>query len=172
VDASTAVERALPVFSAVQPNDWSGLRAGLAGAGVPRPLGEDVAAFMPIAFGRELLNGMGIEFSPEYATHTAGAGMQVAGRLAEHPVYGAAAALATRMVERREGGDAFVAVAVWSPEFSAVNEALNAGSDPANLVAGPPLIIGDSESVHASAPPAPSAPPVPQAKRPWWRVWG
>ncbi|HEX2078507.1 MAG TPA: hypothetical protein VHG08_12385 [Longimicrobium sp.] len=162
MDASTAVERALPVFAAVAPNDWSALRNGLARAGVPQPLAGDVAAFMPIAFGRELLNGTGIKFSPEYAIHTAGAGAQVAGRLAGHPVYAAAAALATRMVERREGGDAFVAVAVWSSEFLAANEALNAGSELADLVAGPPVIINDD---------AP-APPAPETKRPWWRVWG
>jgi hypothetical protein len=162
VDALTAVERALRVFSTVPPNDWSALRDGLSGAGVPGPMAGDVAAFMPIAFGRELLNGSGMEFSPDYATHAGGA-TKIAGKLAEHPVYAAAAALATRMVERREGGDAFVAVAVWSSEFLAANEALNAGSQLADLVAGPPVIIGDDDA------PAPAAA---EAKRPWWKVWG
>ena len=165
MDASTAVARALPVFSATEPNDWEALRTGLVRAGVPEPMAGDVEAFVPIAFGRELLGGSGMEFSPEYAVYTAGAGVQVAGRLAEHPVYAAAAALAAGMVERREGGDAFVAVAVWSAEFSAANEALNAGAELSNLVAGPPVVTLDDAATPAS-------PEPPEEKRPWWKVWG
>jgi hypothetical protein len=53
------------------------------------------------------------------------------------------------MLDRREGGEAFVDTAVWSAELTAVNEALHAGSDPANLVAGPPLVILPAEDAPA-----------------------
>lgn len=163
MDARTAVERALPVFSTAAPNDWVGLQAAIARAGVPQALAADVAAFMPIAFGRELLNGTGIQFSPDYATHTADAGVKVAGRLAGQPVYAAAAALAAGMMERQEAGDAFVGVAVWSAEFIAANQALNAGSQLSDLVAGPPVIMQDEPAAPAAAA---------EKKKPWWQVWG
>ena len=162
MDARTAVERALPVFSTAAPNDWAGLQAAIARAGVPQALAADVAAFMPIAFGRELLNGTGIQFSPDYAVHSADAGVKIAGRLDQQRVYAAAAALAAGMMERQEAGDAFVGVAVWSAEFIAANQALNAGSQLSDLVAGPPVILQDE-------PPAPSQA---EKKKPWWQVWG
>ncbi|HYH79135.1 MAG TPA: hypothetical protein VEX86_05040 [Longimicrobium sp.] len=168
MDAETAVSRALPVFSTARQNDWAGLRADIAQTGVPAALAADVAAFMPIAFGRELLNGMGIEFSPDYATHGAGTGVRIAGRLADHPVYAAAAALAAGLMERQEAGDEFVGVAVWSAEFSAANQALHAGSQLSDLVAAPPVILGDDEPASAPAP----APSPGEKSRPWWRVWG
>lgn len=161
MDAETAVARALPVFSATTPNDWQALRAGIERAGVPRALAADVAAFMPIAFGRELL-GPEIDFSPEYVVHAADGQVQPARRLAEQPVYAAAAALAAGMLERQEGGDAFVSVAIWSAEFSAANQALHAGSKLSDLVAGPPVILQDQTASSGS----------PDNKRPWWKVWG
>jgi len=100
MDAAIAVERALPLFSAITPNDWSALRSALRKAGVPAGLAADVAAFMPIAFGRELLDGMGVDFSPDYAVNDGGGLAGVAGKLADHPVYAAAAARARRMMER------------------------------------------------------------------------
>lgn len=167
MDPAVAVERALPVFAQVRAGDWAGLRAAVVKAGVTGPLAAQVLAFVPIAFGRALLDGMGIGFAPEYATADAGGGSRFAGLLADHPVYAAAAARAAGMMQRQEGGDAFVAVAVWSSEFSAVSQALNAGSNPADLQGAPPLLMLDPEeaavSVKSGGKPA---------GKPWWRVWG
>jgi hypothetical protein len=158
MDPAAAVERSLPAFSAVRPGDWSALEAAVRAAGVPASLAAEVVAFVPIAFGRALLDGMAVEFSPEYATPGTAAG-RTAGPLADHPVYAAAAARAAEMLARQEGRGAFVDTAVWSAELAAVNEALHAGSDPANLVAGPPLVTLPTED----------APADPPARRSWWR---
>jgi len=170
MDPAVAVERALPAFEQVRTGDWSGLEAAVVEAGVPAPLASQVLAFMPIAFGRALLDGMGIGFSPEYAIADAASGSRPAGLLADHPVYAAAAARAAGMMQRQEAGDAFAAVAVWSSEFSAVNQALNAGSDPADLEAAPPLLLLDP----ASGPSAKAAdgPAAKATGKPWWRFWG
>jgi hypothetical protein len=144
MDEAAAIERALPAFSTVQRGDWAGLRAALAAAGVPAALASDITAFVPVAFGRALLDGMGIGFSPEYAVADGGGGVRVAGQLIDHPVYAAAAAKAQQVLALRQGGDAFVAAAVWSSEFAAVNQALHAGSNPSDLVAGPPLVLQDA----------------------------
>ena len=145
----------------MQPGDWAGLRAALAAAGVPAGLAGDVTAFVPIAFGRALLDGMGIGFSPEYAVAEGADGVRVAGLLGDHPVYAAATARAEQILALRQGGDAFVAAAVWSSEFAAVNQALHAGSNPAELEAGPPVILRDAEPAGAVA-----------GRRPWWRFRG
>jgi hypothetical protein len=162
MDAATAVERALPLFSAIEPNEWKALRSALRKAGLPAELAADVAAFMPIAFGRALLDGMGVDFSDRYVAQDAGGRMSMGGTLADHPVYAAAAAHARRMIERQEGGDAFVGVAVWSTEFAAVNQALHAGSNPADLVVSPPILLRDE----------PEAADPGGARKPWWKVWG
>jgi hypothetical protein len=172
MDPALAVERSLPAFSATRPGEWSALEAAIVRAGVPRGLAAQVIAFAPIAFGRTLLDGMGIGFAPEYATPDSAARGETAGALLEHPMYAAALAMAAGMVARQDAGDRFVNTAVWSAEFSAINDALNAGSEPADLVAGPPLISGLSGEAFARPPSATRSeepPPTPEKARPWWR---
>jgi hypothetical protein len=191
VDPRPAVERALPAFSQVRPGDWAGLRAALVRAGLPAGRASEVSAFMPIAFGRALMDGMGVTFSPEYGVADGSGSTRTVGRLADHPVYAAAEAKVAEMMESQEDGDALVGVALWSSEFSAVNQALNAGSNPADLEAGPPLLIPDADG-EAPSPsgakseasgPAFAGPPgvaSPRARpadgrsagKPWWRFWG
>jgi hypothetical protein len=166
MDPAVAVERALPVFGRVRPGDWSGLRVGVTMAGVLEPTASELLAFVPIAFGRAILDGMGVQFSPEYAAPDGAGGTRVVGLLADHPVYAAAAARTAEMMERQEGGDTLVAVAVWSSEFSALNQALGAGSNPADLVAAPPLPTTQPPWA-ANAKPRPSP-----TGKPWWRIWG
>lgn len=186
MDPRPAVERALPAFVQVRPGDWSGLRSALVRAGLPAGRASEVSAFMPIAFGRALMDGMGVTFSPEYAVADGSGGTRTAGQLAEHPVYAAAAAKVAEMMESQVAGDALVSVALWSSEFSAVNQALNAGSDPADLEAGPPLLVPDDDGEDVKGPgtrPTASGPAgagSPGAKpadgrpagKPWWRFWG
>ncbi len=170
----TAVHQSLPAFSSVRTGDWAALEAAIVRAGVPAPVAAEVIAFMPIAFGRVLLDGMGIEFSPEYSTPASAAEGRTAGMITEHPMYVAAYMTASGMFSRQEGGDSLVNTAVWSAEFSAVNQALHAGSDGADLVAGPPLIIGldGSGPADRAASGAAAAPADAKKARPWWRVWG
>lgn len=186
MDPRSAVERALPAFSQVQPGDWTNLRLALVLAGLPKGRVSEVSAFMPIAFGRALMDGMGVTLSPEYAVADRSGGVSVAGRLADHPVYAAAEAKVAEMMASQVDGDALVGVALWSSEFSAVNQALNAGSDPADLEAGPPLLLpdDDGEDVNPAGAMATASWPAtagsPGAKpadtksggKPWWRFWG
>jgi hypothetical protein len=159
----TAVQRSLPAFSAVRTGEWGALEAAIVRAGVPPAVAAEVVAFAPIAFGRVLLDGMGIEFSPEYSTPASAAQGRTAGMITEHPMYVAAYMTASGMLSRQAGGESLVNTAVWSAEFSAVNQALHAGSQAADLVTGPPLIMGLAGSEAA----------VDATKaRPWWRFWG
>ncbi|HST60163.1 MAG TPA: hypothetical protein VLK84_15765 [Longimicrobium sp.] len=170
----TAVNQSLPAFSSVRTGDWAALEAAIVRAGVPPAVAAEVVAFMPIAFGRVLLDGMGIEFSPEYSTPASAAEGRTAGMITEHPMYVAAYMTASGMFSRQAGGDSLVNTAVWSAEFSAVNQALHAGSNAADLVTGPPLIIGLDGAGPADSVDSGQAKNAADAKagRPWWRVWG
>lgn len=169
MDPAAAIERALPAFSAVQNGEWDDLASTITGAGVTDALTDDIIALVPIAFGRALMDGMGIEFSPEYSVADSAGNVRPAGRLVDHPVYAAASARAKQMLRVPQGREAVLAAALWSSELAAVNEALHAGSNPSDLVTGPPVLML-SESQEATAPPGKTT--APAAKRPWWRFWG
>ena len=166
-----AVQRSLPAFSSVPTGDWAALEAAIVRSGVPPSVAADVIAFMPLAFGRVLLDGMGIEFSSEYATPASAAEGRTVGSLVEHPMYAGAHMMASGMLARQADGDALVSTALWSSEFSAVNQALHAGSSTSDLVAGPPVIIGLAGPESAAPAAAADAGDAKRA-RPWWRFWG
>ena len=90
-------------------------------------------AFLPLAFGRSLLGPLGVELA---ATAMLGDAEVV---LADDPLYRAAADHAARVHESGPN-DLFRALALRSAEVSAVNQALNAGSQAADLVLSPPMI--------------------------------
>lgn len=125
----------------------------LAATGVAPVTAEQVVAFVPLAFGRVFLDGLGITFADEYTAPKDGA--QVRRPLKAHPVYRAAQAAA--MKAQREEGAQFANVALRSSECSAVNNALNAGASPENLVCGPPALLR-FEATDDAAP----------LKRRWW----
>jgi hypothetical protein len=89
--------------------------------------------FLPLAFGRSLLAPLGVEIA---ATAMLGETEIV---LADDPLYRAAADHAAR-VHASGPDELFRALAFRSSEVSAVNQALNAGSQAADLVLSSPMI--------------------------------
>ncbi|MBB4639245.1 hypothetical protein [Longimicrobium terrae] len=152
-DPTLFVDLAFPAFHLIPPGKEAELRLVLRSNRVPDEIMDDIIAFVPLAFGRVLLDGTGAQLSPDYATMDAAGTMRDAGRLVDHPVYAAAHRAATEIIARQELGEMVVSAALWSSEFRAVQEALAAGSDPADLVGAPPVITR------------------PAAARPWWRFW-
>lgn len=169
MDPETTIERALPAFSAARNGEWEDLESALASAGIPAALADDVLTLVPLAFGRALMGGMGIGFSPEYSVADSAGNVRPGGRLADHPLYAAAAARAREIFASTENRDTGVAAAMWSSELSAVNQALHAGSNPADLVTSPPVLMLP-EAQEASAPTGTIR--AQPEKRPWWRFWG
>lgn len=126
----------------------------LAAKGVDAPVAEQVIAFVPLAFGRVFLHGLGITFADEYMIPKDGT--QVRKPLKTHPVF--RAAMTAAMKAQREEGVQFANVALRSSECSAVNNALNAGSSPENLVCGPPALLRLDDATDDATPP----------RRRWW----
>ena len=114
-----------------------------------------MTVFMPIAFARAQLVGMGVRCPPAYRRPVAG-GQLALRRFATQPVFTAATEFAS-------GGGvdqvAFLAVAARSPEFKAVNEALHAGSRPENLQLAEPIVMWPAEEMRVEPKaPGPSRP--------------
>lgn len=126
--------------------------AKLGELGVIRSVAQRVIAFVPIAFGRVLLDGTGITLSDTYLVERDG--QMVERRFDDEDVYRTAYALAK---SGQVTAPVFNVIARTSSEVDAANQALNAGAQLENLVAGPPaltMILDDTE------------PP-----KKWWEFW-
>jgi len=126
------------------------LQAWLLRAGLSKKQAHDAARFIPLAFGREILSGMGPAFSDTYVRMSDGQRTEVA--LATEEFYAEA-----QKAARETNKEAFTSIAMQSSELQAVNNALNAGADVANLVLSPPVIEWQAGLV--------------EAPKPWWKFW-
>jgi hypothetical protein len=142
----SAIKLALPVFYEHKDSTWKTLGDGLTEAGIQAALAKGLLEFMPLAFGRAFVDGMGIEFGEYYIRFNPKTNKKVSKRLDEEPVYCEAFALATSMMDEQQAGDEFMSVVFRSSEFVAMNKALNDGSHPEDLVASPPVLLWDEES--------------------------
>jgi hypothetical protein len=155
MNVATAIRRAVPILAEHGRADSGILRASLLGAGLSSEHAHDAVRFIPLAFGRQVLDGMGVELPDSYIRVRAVDGRREERPLAEEPFYREAWKAATTLGSEL-GGDVFTNVALQSSELQAVNEALNSGSSPEDLVASLPLIEWNRP---------PSLPP------PWWKFW-
>jgi hypothetical protein len=96
------------------------------------PAAERIVAFLPIAYGRRLLDGL-VELP---ATFLVGGREH---RLTDDPIYAAADHLARTEATKADVG----AIGMRSAEVSVFNQALNAGSNPADLLLSPPILMID-----------------------------
>ena len=142
--------------------------AAMCEAGVPGPVADRAYKFAQIVCGRQLLGGMGISFSPDYTCFNAAGDAIESGQLAEQPYFAAATAL----VGRHVGTPGFERLALMAAEVHAVNDLLNQGSKPENLVTSAPVLFME--------PPTPAALQrvrqqlsrgVVRPTKPWWRFW-
>ena len=144
-----AIKIALPVFAEHKNSDWEVLETALIGAGIEPSLTAKLLEFMPLAFGRVFLDGMGIKFAENYTRYNDLSGQSKESKLLDEPVYAESFWAASQIVEYQAAGEAFNAVAFRSSELHAVNEALNAGSKPENLVTSPPHLVWNSEETDS-----------------------
>jgi hypothetical protein len=176
-----AVARLAEIIAAHPEATGDEIYAAMAEAGVPDAEAGHAYDFTQIAWGRVLLDGMGIDFSPDYLRFDAAGEVVESGRLAEQPYF--AAAMAAAPGAMRSPG--FAEFAATSADFAAVNNALNAGSRPEDLACGPAALFREAPSpggmekverllaqrARDSAGQAPAAADPTGAKKPWWKVW-
>lgn len=179
----TSVSEVFLEYVESSPNwDLDGAFEFLRRKGFSETMVDDALRFVPVAFGRVLLDGMGIQFSNQYYIFEADGSLTDSGVLTHQTIYNQA--VNTALGSRNRHG--FRALALHSAEVNAVNNALNAGSSPAGLRAGPvvsfvgePTQEGMQRVQHYLSPSGPSAAegkdaseePSPESKSPWWKFW-
>jgi hypothetical protein len=146
MDIFEAIQLAIPVFHEHKDSTWKTLGEALKEAGIPAILANRLLEFMPLAFGRAFVDGMGIEFGEYYIRFNPKTNKKVSKRLAEEPVYTQSFAAATSLMTQKQAGDEVMSVIVRSSEFTAMNKALNDGSHVKDLVASPPVLLWDEEA--------------------------
>ncbi|HEV7767403.1 MAG TPA: hypothetical protein VGQ76_20550 [Thermoanaerobaculia bacterium] len=152
MDTTSIVRRAVTVFAEHPRADLNQLRRALQSAGLMQEQASDVIEFVPLAFARTFLDGMGIVFEDEYVRVDDQGRERMRRKLMDEATYRDALAVAPEVMATA-GQDAFLAVASRSSELQAVNTALHHGVDPAGLQASEPTMLWVGE------------------KKAWWKVW-
>ena len=148
----------------------------LTSEGIDKELVHRIYTLSPLAFGRVVLHGIGVEYSPCYTRIKSGGSLQKQFHLMRDPVFARGMALSQDFMNC-DLLEAFKEPATTSAEFDAINNALHAGSNPKDLKLSPSLIPDreTSNQVVAQAveqlqnqvkKTAPTA-----LRRRWWRFW-
>lgn len=143
----------------------------MAEAGIPPSVADRAYKFTQIAWCRVLLDGLGIRFAPDFRCLNRVGDVIEAGMLANEPYFAAAMRLAPQFA-RAPG---FAKLAMMAAEFSAVNQALLAGSKAENLVTATHSIFLE-EATPAGLDKARlqlkgNVSAAHSPKKPWWRFW-
>src|SRR5687767_15971524 len=161
-----AILLSVPVFAANTGGGPDALRAELAAAGIPPRLAAEVAEFLPLAVARAMLDGMGVHFEDHYVRTIDGGRVVGEKRLADEPVFREGLTIAGEISVM--GQDEFMAVAGWSSEYRAIQEALAAGARAEDLRCPVPVVYargGDRRAFDDTSGGR-------QLRRAWWRFWG
>lgn len=161
-----AILLAIPAFAAHARGGPSAVRGELEKAGVPAPLAAEVVEFLPLALARAMLHGLGITFADHYVRRTA-QGREIGEKLlADEPVFREGLAIAAEVSGL--GGDAFMAVAGWSPEYQAVTRAMRTGARAEDLQCPPPVMLANHDDRRAFNDTSGGTQPRDKV---WWRFW-
>jgi len=137
-------------------------------AGVPESVADRAFKFTQIAWGRVFLDGMGIKFSQDYLCFNGAGEVLESGQLADEPYFIAAMAAAKRLPPPA----GLPRLALMSSVLRAVNDALNAGSKPEDLVTGPAALFMEPATPQGMKRAARMlSERVGAHKKPWWRFW-
>lgn len=182
VSPESAVARLADIVAARREFTEDEVYAALADAGVPDALADRAYKLTQIAWGRAFLDGLGVRFSPDYVCFNAAGEVIESGPLADEPCFAAA----SRLAPRYAGAPGFGWLALMSSDVHAVNSALNAGSQPEDLVTAPAFVFLEpptaagmenaqrviSQRMAALAGPSTTAKPASAPRKPWWRFRG
>ncbi|WNG37225.1 hypothetical protein F0U61_28785 [Archangium violaceum] len=176
------VSRAVAAFVAPSDRDDELIYEELRSQGATPLEAEKLVAYLPLAFGQVLVQHMGPRFPDSALFVTAGTRNERPVFLPEDPLWCESIRLAEEAIA--DGSltrDQFNAIALRSSTLHALNNALNAGSKPEDLVFAPSVITLSAEAAaelhnqapairpSASAAPPPNTPAPPQ--KPWWKFW-
>ena len=124
-----------------------------------RDLAERLVEFVPLAFGRVVLQRIGVTLPENFKRMMANGKFTHECALTLEPLWEPALAFA-KDAEGRISKEDFLVIAGRSAEVDAANKAMQAGFDPKHLVGSTPIFM------RAAPMPGP-----PAKKRKWWMFW-
>lgn len=119
-----------------------------------RDLAERLVEFVPLGFGRVILGKMGVVSPDRFVRMFDNGEFSAECPLDAEPLWKPVVAFA-KQAETRMSKDEFFAVAGRSAEVDAVTKAIQAGSNPKNLVGSAPILMREAPM------------PAPPVKKPW-----
>ena len=159
MDPRQIVLTALPTLIASPDCSWEQLLAALMRAGLSRALAVEIAAFVPIAFGRALLAS---KFVTILHSGYFRAGQEGERSLRDEPLYAAAYDLAWELFLSDAGGglrsgdqltyQQFIAVAGRSAELNNVDRMMDQGAKFSDIMLGPAIITWPKEQDQGNGP--------------------
>ena len=132
----------------------------LKGAGIPSRRAYELVLWVPMAFGRRVLEGPDLPLPETYLLVTPDFAAETRRFLRDEEVFVESRALIDRFLSEGMTNDQFLVIAGRSSEFNAVNEALHAGSEISNLVVSESVVCLSKRDAGAV-----------KSNRPWWRLW-
>jgi hypothetical protein len=178
-DLTTMIAMAVKCLARHPHHNEEQMALALIHAGIPEVQASEMVTWIPLAFGRMVLDQLGVEYSDHYILMDPDTGMQERRPLAQQQSFQAARYYAANAVTglSEAGGEAIFR---QSAEVDSVINAMSAGELPEDLVLGEPVIMATVKAdppppaASQAPPPAASQAPPPaasQEKRPWWRLW-
>lgn len=147
----------------------------LKGEGFSDEIANRTYKLTQVACGRKFLEGMGIDFSNEFMWFNRSGEVEEIGQLTKEPYYLAALKYAG---PDSIGAERFGNFALMSADVQAVNNALNSGSNPSDLVTAPvcmflepPTQSGLESAQLAIESHLRKVSKQSSQQKPWWRFW-
>jgi hypothetical protein len=128
-----AVRRLAEIIAARSDFTEDELYDAMSEAGIPDPIADRAYKFTQTAWGRTILDGLGVQFDADYLCFNAAGDVIESGQIADQPYF----AVAVRLAPQYAQSPGFQRFVLMSADVNAVNNALNAGSKPEDLVIGP-----------------------------------
>ena len=153
-----SLDLAITIFTQYESSTWEALENAMYATRMPKMHAERILEFMPIAFGRVLMRDSGVEFQESYERRKPGAKKGREFQVAANQVYVESVAYAKRQAKSSSGIEMLTAVANRSPEVKAIEDKVNEGVEPNNIVLSRPVLRWTRK------------PENPDEKT-WWQVW-
>lgn len=130
-------------------------------AGIGEYRAFELVLWVPMAFGRAVLEGPDLRLPPTFQLMRSDGQKLTRRRFADEPVYVEAQRIATTLAAGEFPRNDFLAIAGRSAEFKAVNDALLKGAALKNLVPAEPVVSFPDQASE----------PRRDTKKPWWKFW-
>jgi hypothetical protein len=177
MNPSDVIHQLFEVLSRTEPSfSQRQIMEELVSLGVNLRVADRAYKFAQIACGRLFMQGLGVSYTDSFMWFNASGDVVETGKITSEPFFLAAAQRINKDLIRRPS---FALFAMMSSDAAAVNDLMNKGSKPSDLVMAPAFLFveaptpeGMRRAQATMVAEASKSRPIPaRIKRPWWRFW-